>query len=284
MVYTMMGRTSIAGRTPNALALILGLVIAVGVGSAAQARSSDKTAELFRVAGIDRCFDDMAEMVRSGLNELPEFAQKDGFAAAANEAAGEAFSKETLLRKLTERVDGKLSNEDADAVIAFYSEPLGKRMVALETEAGSAKAANEMMAMAKELMAQLKDDPKRAEVLGRLITSLKMNELMTNMVLGMQRATLAAMLAGAGKKVAMADVDKKVEAERATTAKQMEQMTLLSMAYAYRKASAEDLDAYVTFLEGPAGKRLHDVVGPAISDTLVEAAGTFGERVIARAN
>lgn len=280
MVSTWRGR-----RLAAAVSLVIGLVVASIAGMpSADARSREKTEALFRATGIDRCFDDMAQMVRSGLGELPASAQKDGFAAAADEAAGEAFAKDTLLRKLTERVDGKLSDEDIDAVTKLYGEPLGKRMVELETEAGSAKAAAEMMAMAKELATQLKDDPKRSEVINRLIKSLKLTDLMTNMVLGMQRATIVAMTAGAGNKVVMADINKQVETARASTAQKMEQMTVLSMAYAYRKASVDDLDAYVTFLESPVGLRIYDVVSPAISDTLVEAAGTFGERVMAKAN
>jgi hypothetical protein len=247
--------------------------------TALHARSDSKVRELVAAMGTQRALEDFPATIKSGLKDLPPTAQAKEFSAAAAIAADNAFSTDKLVDGVIRRLEGKLSSDDIEAVLAFYNGPLGKQMVALETAAGTPEGQAEMSSQAAEILKGFEADAPRREVLQSITNALKLEDLMTNMVLSMQRSMAIAMTAGLGKTVTAEQIDADVAKSRPAVAKQMAGYATLSMAYAYRNTKVEDLKAYKEFLTSPIGDRLHAALVPALSGTLTDSSAEFGRQL-----
>jgi hypothetical protein len=255
-----------------------------------EAKSADRVLELMQLTGLDKTFDQVGPGIKLGMKQaLPaapmSAAFRDKVLAGMEPATEAAFAPETLKREFRLAMDGKLSNTDLDRLFAFHKSPLGARMTAIEKESQGANAQGKLAQMAATLLQGLKDDPKRAEVLTQMDSSLRLTEMAVDIAFNTGRAVAVGMAAADERMAALPDeavaaIDAALEKMRPSMTAQLKEQILLSLAYTYRDASIPELREYMTFLTSPLGKKYYAAVVPAMNKVLVKAGGEFGHALM----
>jgi hypothetical protein len=81
------------------------------------------------------------------------------------------------------------------------------------------------------------------------------------------------------KNLDTAAIRAQVEKQRFAMTQQIASATLASMAYAYRDLQIQELNAYLTFLNSLAAKKLNAGVGKLLNETLALQSEDFGKRL-----
>jgi hypothetical protein len=257
---------------------------------AGEAKSADRLLELMQLTGLDNTFDQVGPGIKLGMKQaLPAAPMSAGFRdkvlAGMEPATDKAFAPETLRSEFRLAMDGKLTNADLDRLFAFHKSPLGARMTAMEKASQGANARGQLAQMAAGLLQGLKDDPKRAEVLLQMDSSLRLTEMAVDIAFNTGRAVAVGMAAADERTAALADeavtaIDTALEKMRPSMTAQLKEQILLSLAFTYRDASIPQLREYIVFLTSPLGKKYYGAVVPAMNKVLVKAGGEFGHALM----
>jgi hypothetical protein len=251
--------------------------------SVASAKDQSRVQQLIDATGMDVSFDTLGKSIAKGFEQIPPADPKRAnLIAAAEKAAAASYDPATLKSQLLKDMEGRLAPNDLDAILAFYNEPVAQRMTAIENAAQGTDALEKMQAMAAELGQKMRDDPKRAALLETLNKTIGMTEAAVDTNINLQRAMITGMAAADGRAAEMTPevIDGILQKARPEITDQMAKLTTVALAYTYRDASLEDLEAYVRFLASPAGQKLYEAGRLAKNRVLTEASLQFGEQLL----
>lgn len=270
---------SISAARATHRALALGVVAAFAAFTAASTPAAAVTgAELVESAGIDAAL----RPIRGGI--VNQF-QQSGAPIAPEDVAGaaDAFAPEPMIAGVAARLDEALSVETRAAVHAFYTSPLGLRMVTLEGAAADVMNDPEGPAKIAGMQDVLDADPARAGILADMAAAIQADVVNDVMLRGIMRSMMAGMAgsaaAGAGGAMDRDQLDALVEQQITAIKPMIQEQERLQWAYTYRDASMDDLESYLAFLTTEDGRLFYGAAAAALVEQIDRASYEFGVRI-----
>lgn len=263
------------------------LLWCVALASAAAQVDAARIDELLRLSGLWEEAVAARDQIKAGAGEAwkqQASPGRPGFGAAErarfDAAIDKAFAPDAMRGAIAAEMRKLLSGEDADAVLAWLSSDLGKRLTRLEEEGSRVEESARAREEADKIVAALA--PARLRLLERLLDALGADErnfeVARNMAMAMVYAMTAMQPQGDPEGAAEA-VRARLEAQRGAMMQQNHEVALASTARAYRDVSDEDLDRYVEFNRTPAAKRFNDATLKGFQRALVQGSLELGRHL-----
>ena len=162
----------------------------------------------------------------------------------------------------------------------WYQSETGQQIKQAELEAAGPKAQQQMMASASSLM---NDNPKLGASARKIDDLVKRAEFMVELNQYTMEAVKQAFLAQIDDRARRKQFRNGYQSRMDSMQRQMEalakQMMTLNHAYAYRNIEAEKLEAYISFLETPAGRRFTEATMGALKAALKDSVDQFAEQL-----
>lgn len=263
---------------PTRLATLLAaLLLFVAAPVSAQSTGDPLLDEFIVVSGMEHCImlgaGDLDAMLDPERTSMPS-EEFDAFAAVMRHAFQPDAMRADGVAKLREMMQA----DTVRAVVAWLKEPLGQRLVAMESAAAEAGEAA-MQAYVQTLNPADEAVRERAAVIVQLHESLDSVERSIEMIAGMTEAMLVAV------NEFVPDAERMTDEQRAQIVGAQEDQYRQSMPgymvahsfYTYREASIADLEAYVRFLNSPAGRWYARATVAASSASMQNVGKRLGE-------
>ncbi len=183
--------------------------------------------------------------------------------------------RETIVAYLAERYD----HQRYSAFLALLRTPLAQKMTALEIEANTPQAQQEMMQMGNIIMGQA--SPRRLELVRRLDAVTVASETALDVELMIAGAMMRNMnkIAPPGRRMSEAQLDQMLTQMRMQSIFPVRQFTHLNMVYAYRSVSDKELAQYLQLHESEAGRWGTALMRDALMELSAYIAADLAERV-----
>ncbi|MGL4230368.1 MAG: hypothetical protein ACRCWJ_03295 [Casimicrobium sp.] len=190
--------------------------------------------------------------------------------------ADRMFAVAKLRAAIASGVGERLTNEQANALDAWYDGATGKRMLALEEAAAKSDQAVAMREGAARMRALA---PERAARLRELLEATRASDFVAEFSIDMSvGATYAALIATSRNAPPPLETLRESAAkEKPQIVKSVNDSLLVAYAMTYEKASDADLKAYAEFMQSAAGKAFSSAVIAAFSKTIVSSANELGK-------
>ncbi len=200
-------------------------------------------------SGMDDGIAQLPGMVAMGFDQQPAPPVGRAEYEAFRKNLIEVFDPDKVRKVVVAHLD---ANYDADRfakLLAVINTPLAKKMTALEVAANSPQAQHEMMQMGNIIMGQA--SPERLELIRRLDEVMKASEIGVDMQMMMTKVSMTNMnkIVPVAQRMSDEQLEQMLEQMRMQSLYPARQYTQMSLAYAYRSASDDELEAYI---------RLHD--------------------------
>lgn len=225
-------------------------VLATALISPALAEVSDGQIEqLISISGLNEQVTQFPSLVQMGLEQIKSQMDAETYQALV-EQANEHLDTEEILAAVGNELSRELDSAQASEIIAWYQSPLGDQVVQAESDAATAADYQNMLQMAETLQ--------QNERLMAYASDISQGNQAAEMAYNLQKHGALASFRGLIYTLApeKADQISAYEAELESAAPQMraqlQQLSELSFAYAFRDLTDEQLDGYVEFLERPA--------------------------------
>ncbi len=217
-----------------------------------QTRSAMVT-QIVAASGMDEMLEQLPAMVAMGFDQQPpppvgqeEFYKfRDTFLQSFDPVK----TKPALVRFIEKRYDAQRYAE----VVALLDRPLSKKMTALELQAQTPEAFQEMMQFANSMLSQ--PSPQRLALVERLDRAQQATESMVEVQMMVPSAIMKNMnrIVPADKKMADDEIVQMLAQMREQSLPQVRQFIQLSMVYAYRSVSDDELEEYTQLVESDTG-------------------------------
>lgn len=234
-----------------------------------------KVDRLIDVSGIGHATRQILPGILSGIDE-PQQGVPASVRAALRDAAAQSFQPDPMIEKIRARLASALTARQLDDTLGWLDTPLGSRITALENEASEPAALDRMQAYARELR-QRPASKRRTALVGELNAATGAGELTAAMTeAGVLASALGVNAAQPAQQRLPADVlRQQVKANLPRLRQQSDQMVTLSLLYAYRALSDQELEAYLKFLKSPSGVAYSKGAVAAFREAMLEAIGRF---------
>lgn len=232
-------------------------------GAEKQARSVVIT-QIMAASGMDELIAQLPAMVAAGFDQQPpppvEREAFDKFRATFLQAFDPARTRPVLVRFFEKRYDAQRYTE----VAALLDSPLSKKMTALELQASTPEAMQEMMQFANSMLTQ--PLPQRLALADRLDKAQQATEGMVEVQMMMASAVMKNMnrIVPEDKKIPSEQLTQMLEQMRAQSLPPARQFTQLHMIYAYRSVPDDELDEYARLVESKPGLYLTGLLRDAV--------------------
>jgi hypothetical protein len=240
--------------------------------------------ELFTKSGLERQVGQIPAALALGLEQArQQGAPVDAkFLQAWAEAVPNTYKAEKLLTFIDEGLQKLLTPEDERALLAHYNSPLGRRITALEIKNSDLQAKAEAEAYAQKLLADPSAHADRLARYQEIDKAVGGTTMAVEMAMGMQLALQVGMISAMNgpKDFDIPAIKAALEKTRFAVAQQIASMVLTSFAYTYRDLSNKELNAYLTFLNSPAGKKFSVGISQLLSDAMTVQAQELGRQLI----
>ncbi len=217
-----------------------------------QARSAVVT-KIVATSGMDELLEQLPAMVALGFDQQPPppveqeafYKFKDTFLQSFDPVK----TKPALVSFIEKRYDAQRYAE----VVALLDRPLSKKMTALELQAQTPEAFQEMMQFAGSMLSQ--PSPQRLALVERLDRAQQATESMVEVQIMVPSAMMKNMnrIVPADKKMADDEMAQMLAQMREQSLPQARQFIQLSMVYAYRSVSDGELEEYTQLIESDTG-------------------------------
>ncbi len=259
------------------LSLLLGLLLPVFAAAQTSPRPSDAVLDALR---LEPLLEQMqAEAVETG-RELAEqmLPGRDTGGLTATIAGLNAPGR--LSPRIRDRFAAALPVAEAGDILAYFTSPLGERVVSLELSARSALQSDGLEDEVLERLDQLgRDDPDRVAMFDRYITS---NELVERNVVGALNANVAFLtairevLSDFGTLPSDGDVYEQVSAQEPEIRETTQNWVRAFVGLAYQPLSDGELERHVDFAETEAGRALNNALFAAFDEIFEEVSASTG--------
>lgn len=258
---------------------LIGLLMA-----APSARSeSFSTEELMRATALDEVFTQFgAGIAASARSE--EVSRDELFLEHWETTALSVFDADALGDRLARALDGRFSQEEQQALAAFFRSEFGRRMTGLERDIARLPPEAQLTALAAGTALSAKAGAVRSTQLDDLV-QLVGAEISVAMVGQSVRALLVAMAVSQQQgeiEVPWPAIDAQVDAMMPGLLADVARTQRAMMAYAYRDLSDTDLGRYIAFLRTEPAQRLYAIAAYAVGRIVADSMARFGEALSAR--
>jgi hypothetical protein len=229
------------------------------------AQANESLDKLLQLIGVDNQLVSMPGAVKMALTQINQKGSK--ITQAQYQTLIRLVDKYILAADikahLKTQLSQKLTNQEVNALIGWYSSDVGKRLIAAETHASTPAAFGEMQQQAQPLLGDV----------NRVGFSKKMESIIgsTDMMVEMQISTTMAVYAGiraitqAKSAITIDALRAQINGQKPAMKAQLEQLVLLISTYTWKDIGWADLAKYEQHLNTPASRKFIK----AASDALV---------------
>ena len=255
------------------LALLLFLP---GIVLSGQAKADPQLVQvLMTKSGMITQMEQAPQMVQAGMAQANQQFQKLSQEELdyLSSLVADAYKPAAILDTFRNYLQENLSDGDIRAILAWLDSPLGGKLTGYVTDASTAAAMQEMQAMAETL---LKDEG-RVSLIKRLDKALGATESGTSLALDTQSAMILAFTASMPieQRPSMEDITRIVNRGKEQVLPYVEQQTLLSLLYMYRRATNAEIEQYIMFNQSEAATHYNEVETNAMHEAFVKAGRTL---------
>ena len=267
----------------RALAACLALAASLLPAPAGAAVSDAAADELMRASGLWKQLGELAPQMAAGAEHARAQEKAAGRAGVADadfermkRAMARAYSPERMRARVAAELARQMEPGDLPAVMEWLGSALGRRLTRLEEAESAEPLTTARDAEIKRFAAALPEA--RVARLQRLAAAMSAGEagasMMINVVVGMAHgAALAAPTPDTGP---VEELRKRLAQQRPAIVEAATRTAVRQFGHAYRDVADADLDAYLAFVESPAGLRYHDAALVALDKAMAQASYEFG--------
>lgn len=235
--------------------------------------------EIFRLSGLETQLGALDELVAASLTpnlERIPAAQKD----AVRHAALEAFSSPVLQERVAARLVKVHEPKHAASALRWLRSPLGRRITLLETQTSTAEGMRALEQYAQQLKSQM-PPAARVGLAQALDDAVGATDFAVELSLACARAAMSAIGGAlpAERRLDPDQIEKAIGSQRQLLHEQLGQISLVSTLFTYRSLSDVELEHYLAFVRGDAGRWYHSAVKQALLEVLSDQAGRMGAAV-----
>lgn len=271
-------------RLSHLVPLVLLLLVPVPPAAAEETRlDSSAIAALMQATALDDVFSQFGAGIAAQAR-LDEISTDQVFLAHWHATADKVLDAETLSRRLSQALSGRISTGEETELNLFFMSPLGRRISVLERDVAqlAPPAQREAIYLGQGLVNAVA--PGRRLLLDRLM-ALSSTEISRAMVCQSVRAMLVGLAIAhqrAPIELPWADIDAQVAAMQPGLVSELGTEQRALMAYAYRGLTDADLTQYVGFLEKPSARHFYAEAAFAVNQIVSTVMREFGETLAAR--
>ena len=267
------------GVLPRVFLTIIALCFWMAHASADESTGAGKLDKALELVELRAAFNDMPEQLIKGLDDLPEESMADVRRDELVGLAEKLFGADELVGDVRDRMVGQVTPAHLDAVIEFYSSPLGRKLVAMEVGASGPESQVKIETEGATLYADIKNNnPERLNSFDRIEKAIRMEDMMSSMIMNMSYAMISGMAGTSMLPQQLTDeqiaalVNQQIQASRGM----IRQFLNNFFAYTYRNATNEDLKGYADFAETEGGRAFNSALVRAMIDAMVLRSRAFG--------
>jgi|GEM_PF-3562237 len=268
--------------------LLFGVVIvSAGSAQAAPRLSSTVADEVLQKSGMVLQLAQIEPSIQGGINLNPALSAKvtEAQLAGVHTAIATAFATDKLVSDAKVQITETLAPDIAMQALVWLNSDLGRRISALEDEAGKFEGFQEREAAAAELFKRLPE--RRIDRYIQLAKATQAGEGGATVAIDTTLATargIASLVSDAPDKNLDA-VKAQLDANRPQLVQSMEQEFTVLFAGAYATLDDKEIDQYIAFSESPAGAAYNTALIKVMDAVMSHAAMDAGRLIAAsRAN
>lgn len=253
-----------------------GLTAAYGGTSSAQAD------ELMDVSGMSAQVDDIPLMIGMTLQQQQaQLQMPDWQLQTLSDALEAGFDPQPMKSDIRGHLESNLDPADAEEALAWLESPLGQRATELEGRTGLPAVQQEIMQRLQSGAGEPLSEARQA-LIERFDEATGASEMSVEMVVGIQRGLLTAILRAAGAPAEQLDAALgQVAAARAQIQAAVEARNKATFAVVYRDLSDAEMTQYVEFAESESGRAYHQAMLQGFAKAMEAAAKRSGEAMAA---
>jgi hypothetical protein len=266
------------GMRRAALALLAVLALAATARAAAGA-AGDEMQEIYRLSGLEAQVGALDRVVAASLTPNLQRIPAER-AALVRDAVLRAWSTPVLQQDVVARLAKVHDPQQAAATLRWLRSPLGRRVTELETHATSAEGVQALEAFSQQLRSHPPDQTRLA-LARALDQATGATEFAVEVSLASARAAMSAVGAALPeeKRLEPAKIEAAIESQRQRLHDQLAMASLASTLFTYQSLSNSELESYLAFTRGDAGRWYHDAVKQALMGMLTDVSGRMGRTV-----
>lgn len=266
------------------LALLLASLLCVqGLAVAEVARGVAE--EMVRKSGLWESLGSVSQQVKASFSEVGRQGESPLTAAEIEQlgrAAEAAYAPARLRASAVGAVARVMAPNQLGELRAWYDSPRGKSITAIE-EAAAASTQRPEDAIREGQRVYSAATPARQALVGRISDAIRAPEAMANLAINTAVAMQQGVSRVQGQQGTMspAELRAALGAQKPQMMQAFSSIVLASFALAYANVGDKDLDAYASFLEGPAGMKFTGQSLLAYDQALSQAGREFGQALAA---
>jgi len=244
---------------------------------------SSAIAALMQATALDDVFSQFSAGIAAQAR-LDEISADRVFLAHWRTTAETVLDAETLTRRLSQAMAGRIGLGEEAELNRFFMTPLGRQISGLERDVARLAPLDQDEAVLLGHGLDSAATPARKTLLDRLM-ALSSMEISRAMVCQSVRAMLLGLALTrqrAPMELPWADIDAQVAAMQPGLISELGAEQRALMAYAYRSLSEAELETYVAFLEQPAARHFYAEAAFAVNQIVSTVMREFGETLAAR--
>jgi hypothetical protein len=260
--------------------LMTALVLYAGLSTAGEKKATPRSIETLMIkSGLSKQLEQLPPMLQAGMaqqNQGPKALSPEQINELSGLAAS-AFDAKVLKENVQKHLQANLSETEAQAALAWLSSPLGEKITKLEEDGATPAAYVEMQKMAGSLT----KNAGRVELTRKLDKAVKGTETGVAVALNIQTAMIAALTSEAAPEMrpTMENIEKEMIKNKGQIQSAIEQGTLLSFLYIYRRLSDAEIAKYIDFANSASGKKYHSVTFEGLNAAMTNAAHVLGSLI-----
>lgn len=262
---------------PLQVALTLVLLTALSV-SAAPAADEARIGDLMELSGLTQQIQRLPQAYMTFVDQLFAGLERQRHPVSKSlqrhirQSFLHALTPERLEPDIRARLVGELPQDTTLATLTWLRSDLGKKITAVELNAGSAEKSLELATFVLQLQLE-RPSPERLQLVRRLEEVVQGSELATEAWETVVVALAPALEAEFAKKPQQGGetFQEQVASVRSNLKSMFQQGRLLEVLFTYRTVTDEELRRYVEFLEGPTGREVTKVVNGALQGAAINA-------------
>ena len=262
-----------------ALALLAVLSLAATARASAGPAAVDEMQEIYRLSGLEAQVGALDRVVAAAL--IPNLQRVPAARAeVVRDAVLRAWSTPLLQQDVVARLAKSHDPQQAAATLRWLRSPLGRRVSELETHATSAEGVQALEAFSKELRAHPPDETRLA-LARALDQATGATDFAVEVSLASARAAMSAVGAALPeeKRLEPDKIEAAIESQRQRLRDQLAMASLASTLFTYQSLSNSELETYLAFARGDAGRWYHGAVKQALLGMLTDVSGRMGRTV-----
>lgn len=240
--------------------------------------------QLMDVSGMSAQIDEIPLIIGMTLQQQQaQLQMPDWQLQTLSDALESGFDPVPMKADVRGHLEANLDGGDAKAAMAWLESPLGQRATELEARADSPAVRQAIMQRLQAGEGSGVSDARQA-LIDRFDAATRASDMAVEMVMGVQRGLLTAILRAAGAPAEQLDMALgQIKASRPQIEAAVAAQNQVSFAVVYADLSDAEMEKYVEFAESDAGRAYHRAMFEGFARAMESAAERSGEAIAAAA-